>query len=310
VNPALFYFQGIEHLDDASQRVLQLAPRELAGIPLFIMGVRADGATNTGWDELIALEPLTETPSAAMIRNLLKGPLPAGLHERILAVTGGIPWLIVDAVKRMVAAGSLVEVDGRHVVHEGLPPPVPLTMDQARRRQLDELPPALYAGLTIAAVAGDTFWLEMLEALDVADAARVCRELEEREFIRALPFSRYPGTRAFAFRSVFFREIVYDALGDGARCAELHRRIAQWMTERFRGDIREVAELGRHEERGGNDQAALAHYQRLGDIARACAATGIARECYRLALANVRTKADQEALEQRMESVRMTASRP
>ncbi|MBT9559310.1 MAG: protein kinase [Myxococcales bacterium] len=310
VNPALFYFQGIEHLDDASQRVLQLAPRELAGIPLFIMGVRADGATNTGWDELIALEALTETPSAAMIRNLLKGPLPPGLHERILAVTGGIPWLIVDAVKRMVAAGSLVEIDGRHVVHEGLPPAVPLTMDQARRRQLDELPPALYAGLTVAAVAGDTFWLETLDALDIVDAARVCRELEEREFIRALPFSRYPGTRAFAFRSVFFREIVYDALADGARCAELHRRIAEWMTERFRGDIREVAELGRHEERGGNDQAALAHYQRLGDIARACAASGIARECYRLALANVRTKADQEALEQRMESVRMTASRP
>jgi len=310
VNPALFYFQGIEHLDDASLRVLQLAPRELAGVPLFIMGVRADGVTNTGWDELIALEPLTETPSAAMIRNLLKGPLPHGLHERILAVTGGVPWLIVDAVKRMVASGSLVEISGRHVAQEGLPPAVPLTMDQARRRQLEELPPALYAGLTVAAVTGDTFWLETLEALDIEDAARVCRELEEREFIRALPFSRYPGTRAFAFRSVFFREIVYDAIADSERRPELHRRVAQWMTGRSRGDIREVAELGRHEERGGNDQAALGHYLRLGDIARACAATGIARECYRQALANARTKSDQEALEQRLESVRMTASRP
>jgi hypothetical protein len=303
-NPALFYFQEVEHLDDASRRVLQLAPRELSRNPLFVLGMGTDVDSKSGWDEHVVLGPLGETPVAAFVRNLLKGPLPAGLLERVVKVSGGVPWLVVDAVRRMATSGELVDVQGRFALREELPPPVPSTMLQARRRLIQDLPPGLSLALRLAAVIGDTFWSEALGALGVVSPDTVCAELTERELIRALPHSRYPGTHAFAFRSLLFREIVYDSIREPDESARLHRQVADWMLERYRGDVRETAELARHVETARDERWACRLYTELGDVARTCGAFGIARECYLRGISNAQGVGDRSALEERLESVR------
>lgn len=308
VNPTVFYFQSVEYLDDASRRVLHLAPRELAGAPLFILGIGSDPDGKSNWDEHITLAPLGDTPTAAFLRNLLKGPLPLGLHDRIQRSSGGVPWLIVECIKRMVANGELIDLGGRFVLREGLPPAFPMTMLHARRQQLEGLPPPLVQALRVASAVGDTFWVEALETLGVPDAAALCDALVERELIRAMPHSRYRGTRAYTFRSSLFREVVYEAHNQNLE--DLHRRIAAWLSDRWthagRGavDVTEVAELARHYEIARDEERACHYFTRLGATAEAVGSVGIARECYLRALSSAPDAAARTAVEERLESNR------
>ena len=137
--------------------------------------------------------------------------MPAELHEYVMARSGGIPWIAVDTVRRLVEAGDLHLADGRWFLNHTAPEPKPTNMLQARRRQLDELPIDLADALRAAAVMGNTFWLEALQYVGVNDPEAVCSELVAREFFREC---RTRGIRIRVHRIPFrsISEIVYDSI--------------------------------------------------------------------------------------------------
>ncbi|MEC8023154.1 MAG: protein kinase [Myxococcota bacterium] len=305
---AFILFQEVEHLDDATSRLFSIAHRYLEDTGLLVLGL-SGSAVGSFWDEQIHLRPLGETPIHALLRNLLKAPMPATLHAHVMARSGGIPWLAVDTVRRLVEDGDLHLADGRWFLNSSVARPEQTNMFEARQAQLDELPMDLADALRAAAVMGNTFWLEALESVGIADPESVCAELVSREFFRELPYSRYPETRAFAFRSALFREIVYDSIIDADETSRLHKHVSQWMRQRYMGDIREVAELARHAELAHDEDWAARLYLQLGDVCRDCGCAGMARECYTRALTNAVNDDDRTVLETRLQSVRGGASR-
>ena len=197
--PALFYFQEVEYLDDASARVLRKAPEFLDDSPVLFIGFGSDISMHTGWEERLRLGPLSETAVDALLRDLLKGPLPTGLHEYVMARSGGTPWLVVDTVRRLAESYALYYSDGAWYLKDGQPIPPRESMLESRRAMVVDLPERLARVLEWAAVIGDVFWSEALVALGVPDVESCCAELMEREFIRSKPSSRYQGTHAYAF---------------------------------------------------------------------------------------------------------------
>ena len=300
---AFILFQEVEHLDDATSRLFSIAPKFLDDTGLMLLGL-SGSSVGALWDEHIPLRPLRETPVHSLLRNLLKAPMPSELHGYVMKRSGGIPWIAVDTVRRLVEAGDLHLADGRWFLNPTAPEPNPTNMLEARRTQLKELPADLADTLRAAAVMGNTFWLEALEYVGVNDPESVCGELVAREFFRELPYSRYPNTRAFAFRSALFREIVYDSILESNEVSRLHKRVADWMRQRYLGDIREVAELARHADLAHDEAWAARLYLQLGDVCRECGCAGMARECYTRALTNTGEKSAREALEKRLKSVR------
>jgi hypothetical protein len=305
---ALFLFREVEYLDDASTRILHLAPRFLPNSPVFILGFGSDVGGAAGWDERIHLKPLGDSAVDALLRNLLKGPLPAGLHEHIMTLSAGVPWLVSDGVRRLATSGALTQQAGRWQLDDALEPAFEVTMLEARQQLLGELPSHLADALRVAAVIGDRFWASALEALGVNDPEAVCTELAAREFIRVDPRSRYSDTQAYAFRSLLFREVVYESFTSTTERSVLHGRIAAWMGERLSGDIREVAELALHVEQAQDEAAATRLFSELGDVSRAVGCFGMARECYIRALANCFEPNGREAIEKRIQSVRQMTS--
>jgi serine/threonine protein kinase len=300
---AFILFQEVEHLDDATSRLFSIAPKFLEETGLMLLGL-SGSVIDAVWDEHIPLRPLGGTPVYSLLQSLLKAPMPAELHEYVMARSGGIPWIAVDTVRRLVEAGDLHLADGRWFLNHTAPEPKPTNMLQARRRQLDELPIDLADALRAAAVMGNTFWLEALQYVGVNDPEAVCSELVAREFFRELPYSRYPNTSAFAFRSALFREIVYDSILEPDELSRLHKRVADWMRQRYLGDIREVAELARHADLAHDESWAARLYLQLGDVCRECGCAGMARECYTRALTNTLDHGARDTLEKRLESVR------
>ena len=303
-DPAVFVFQEVEYIDDASARVIRRANHFLGDSPVFILGLGSDVVHQAGWDERIHLKPLSESAVDALLRDVLKGRLPDGLHAYVMARSAGIPWLVTDTIRRLAERFDLYSADGHWYLKDGLPPPIPITMYEARRQMVEELPDHLSDALRAASVIGDVFWSEALSAMGVESPDHCLAELTEREFIRAQPDTRYPNTHAYAFRSLLFREIVYDSIDDPAELARLHEGLADWIRDRFRNDVREVAELALHVELARDEAWAALLFGQLGDACRYSGCFGMARECYQRALTNTVEPEDRAALEQRLESVK------
>jgi len=301
--PTVFVFQEIEYLDDATARVITLANRFVKNMPVMILGIGSGGALEKGWDEHIKLGPLSTTGVEALIRHILKGSIPANLIQYVMSATAGTPWHIVDIVRRTVEEKQLLFVDGRWHLNEAALLPEAVSVYEARSRRIRELPKELSEALRAAAVIGDVFWEEALVDLGVEDPKRCCAQLVEQEFIRALPTSRYPQTQAYTFRSLLFREIVYDSIRNHAKLPEWHQMVAAWIRERQQGDLREIAELAWHSELARDEAWASMLFVNLGDICRDVGCNGMARECYIRAMANTFDDTDRTELQKRIGDV-------
>jgi len=305
----IFVFQEIEYLDDASARVISLADRFVSGMPVMVLGIGSGGALEQGWDEHIKLSPLSESGVEALIRHILKGAIPPALTAYVHRVTAGIPWHIADVIRRLAEEKNLLSVEGTWRLNESVLNTKPVSIYEARSRRIRELPPDEYDALRAAAVIGDVFWEEALGALGVSDPHACCSQLVEKEFIRALPSSRYPNTQAYAFRSLLFREIVYDNLRNHEKLAEWHSSVGAWIRERQHGDLREIAELAWHSELARDEDWASMLFANLGDICRDVGCYGLARDCYIRAMANTFDAEERTALETRIEEVRSHGAR-
>ncbi len=304
-HPAVIVLQQIEYLDDASARVIRLAEGFLKSTAVLFVGFGTDVSAQGAWDEWIRLQPLGEAAAHALTRGLLRAAPPRDLVSWVMEVSGGVPWLIIDTVKRLALTGHLRAVSGQCTfdpVAAGVA--TRTSMMAGRRRQLAELPVELAVALRVASAIGDTFWLEALDALGIAQSEQVCRALVERELVRELPTSRYPGTHAFAFRSALFREVVYDSIEDSDACRRLHDAIADWVRARFQSDICEVAELARHTELAQDEMWASHLYAQLGDVCHDHGFPGMARECWQRALEHATDDDDRARIGAQLDAIR------
>jgi len=216
----------------------------------------------------IELESLSGDAGHELLHSLVgKETLPPAMEERILEPAEGNPFFLEELVRSLVDAGALVhEADGWRFDHV-VPVEVPATVEKVILARIDRLEPTPRDVLVAASVLGRQFGLPLLEA--VAGAGEGVRpalhDLMRLDLVRE--GRRWPEPE-YRFKHALIQEAAYRTLVADQR-RRLHRRAAEWLEDRYEGQVEEVAGLLAHHWLAASDEdKAIAYLTKAGDRAR------------------------------------------
>jgi class 3 adenylate cyclase/tetratricopeptide (TPR) repeat protein len=187
--------------------------------------------------------------------------------------TGGIP-LFVEELTRAVLESVNAKLSGREI---------PVTLHDSLMARLDRLGAAKEVA-QVAAVIGREFSYELLHAvhpLAEEDLQSALAKLAEAELVYARGIAP---DATYTFKHALIQDAAYEALLKTRR-RELHREVAQTLTEKFT----EIAEahpevLARHWAEAGEIELAIAAWTKAGKAAKARNAFAEALESYEQAM--------------------------
>ncbi len=261
--PLLVALEDLHWSDEASLDFLRAFIPRIAGRPILLLATfRLDEQPpqlahflaqlfrERAAEELV-LPPLTSSQAAVMIREILKlERLPGDeLLDLMMQLTEGNPFFIEEVLKSLLEAGDVAGALAYPTRRSVLEFQVPSSVDESVRRRMDQLQPETRLILTLAAVAGQHFSLELLREVSEREEHSLLAAI--REMIAAHLVVEESADR-FAFRHALTREAIYATLLLRERQA-LHRQIGETM-ERLWGATGDshAAELAYH-----FDQAAV-----------------------------------------------------
>jgi class 3 adenylate cyclase/tetratricopeptide (TPR) repeat protein len=190
----------------------------------------------------IYLDPLTAEEGAAMLEDLLGGPLPADLRRLVIERTEGNPLYTEEIVRMFVDQGVLraTQASRLELTQPVEQVEVPRSIHALIAARLDGLPSEEKSLLQDAAVVGRTFWsgaLAHMAQLDPAGVRAALGRLRVKEIITPREPPTFSGELEFAFRHVLIRDVAYESLPKALRSTK-HVDVARWAEERAgdRGD--------------------------------------------------------------------------
>jgi len=260
VRPLVLVLDDLHGADEATLLLLEFVVRELADIPLLIVGsyrdveARRQPSTAASLDrvaqlgELLTLDGLGAADVATLIEESSGVPSDDVAVRRVLAATAGNPFFVGELLARGADDDS-----------------VPHAVRAAIRRRLEPLSDAVRNLLGAAAVIGRAVDARTLaDILGWAPEDVLARlDLAHREGILVLALDAQGGS---AFRHALMQETVYADLSSLERC-ELHLRVGEALADRPDLADERTAEVAYH----------LVRALPLGDAARAaesCATAG------------------------------------
>lgn len=199
----------------------------------------------------ISLRPLSTADAGRMVRAILdlQESLPAALLHEIMAVTGGIPFLVEELLHTLLEQGVLQPRGRGWRFRRGTALAVPGSLRHAIEGRLLSQPPEVIAVAEQAAVVGqviDVARLARLSHLDKPELFAALRALIDAQILVEQP------NEAIAFRHALTREAIRTRMLKAERQA-LHRRVATML-----------------EAEAGAPAAPLAyHWSKAGEIGRA-----------------------------------------
>ena len=190
----------------------------------------------------LALSPLSDEQTAALIGRLLARPLlAADAQQTLLERAGGNPLYAEQFVELYTEQGSTDELA------------LPETLQGIIAARLDGLPESEKGLLQDAAVVGKVFWTGGFER-DADEVTATLHSLERKGFVRRQRRSSLEGAGEFAFAHALVRDVAYGQIARADRAAK-HRRTAEW-----------IASLGRPEDHA---EMLAYHWSSALDLVRA-----------------------------------------
>ena len=226
--------------------LLQLT-EQVRGSVLFACMARFDLLeAHPEWEQacptVVALKPLTDRDSEALLGELAGDSFPERLRSKLVELAAGNPLFIEQALQMLVDDGAL-RADGERweAAEDGAEIAVPPTVEAILAARVDNLMGSERACAECAAVSGMEFWARPLDELVGESAARSLASLRRKLVIEPV---RRPGGRgdALRFRHLLLRDAVYEAIPK-ARRAQLHERVAGWLEDWFADRLGEVEEI-------------------------------------------------------------------
>jgi serine/threonine protein kinase/tetratricopeptide (TPR) repeat protein len=258
VHPVLLVLEDLHWGDSATVRMVDVALRELAERPLFVLALGRPEIKELFprlWEERklheLRLPALSRKAGERLAREVLGAQAAPETITRIVTQAGGNA-LFLEELIRAVAEGT----------GEVLPETV-LAMLQARFLRLD---PGARRVLRAASFFGETFWRGGLAALlgiehRADEIDRWLGILVEAETVVRQRGSRFPRETEYSFRHALLRDAAYSLLDDADR--QLGHRLAGEYLERVgEGDPLVLAE---HYRRGGVLGRAAFYYARCAE---------------------------------------------
>lgn len=231
--PLLILLEDAHWADDGLLDLVDDVTHGLADVPLAVLCTTrpelverrpewAGGRSSTA----IELRPLGPDGARALARALLPGA-DEETAGRVAGAAGGNPFFTEEVAQRLAETG-----------HAG-GGELPDTVQAAVAARIDLLPDGERRALQRAAVLGERFPRDGLEALLGAEPDEELRALARRELVLERPAD---GPGAHGFRHQLVREVAYATLPRAER-ALLHEQAAEWVARTQAGRLTELAEL-------------------------------------------------------------------
>jgi predicted ATPase/class 3 adenylate cyclase len=261
-SPVLMLFEDVHWADPSSLELLDRLILRLALLPVLVVisfrpEFQAPWVGQAGVT-LMALSRLSPRHAATLASQVVVGQaLPAGMLERIVAQTDGVPLFIEELTKAVLEGAS--QPDGAVSAL-----PIPSTLQASLTARLDRLPIAKQVA-QIGAMIGREFSHELIAAVAGLPEAALTQGLDE--LVNAgLAFRRgTPPEATYTFKHALVQDTAYVSLLRGTR-QKLHARIAQVLEER-RSDVVETQPelLAHHFTQAGLTERAAEYWQRAGE---------------------------------------------
>jgi predicted ATPase len=231
--PLMIVLDDLHWADESSMRLLTFVAAQLGTHALMVAGTYRD--TEVGADhalapllhdasrrgQLLSVRGLAAEDVAQLMASTAGGELRADLAAAVHRQTAGNP-LFVGEMTRLLAAQNALDRDDVSVG-------VPQGVREVIERRMVRLPQPCIDVLTLAAVAGEEFALDIVAR---AGAVRVPEVVELLDTAMAAGVVREAGTGRYRFAHALFREALYEGQGRIAR-AGLHLQIANALEERY-----------------------------------------------------------------------------
>jgi class 3 adenylate cyclase/tetratricopeptide (TPR) repeat protein len=195
----------------------------------------------------VTLPPLTQAETDGLIRGLVGGSdLPPDARARIASVAEGNPLFVEETLRMLVDHGVLRSLEGRWTVTGDLSSiTIPPTIHALLTARLDRLEPGQRTVTERASVVGRSFWWGAVSELSPAGlrprVASCLQSLVRKQLIRP-DRSEIRGEDAFRFTHILVRDAAYHGIPKALR-AELHERLAEWITVNTRDVAGEYEEI-------------------------------------------------------------------
>jgi DNA-binding CsgD family transcriptional regulator/TPR repeat protein len=278
-HPLLFAIEDIHWCDESSLEFLQYFMRHSTSFPwLVLLTYRSDEMRPalTNWlaqqdrerrAQECSLARLTRSDVDAMLAAIFALPQAtrSELLDTLYPLTEGNPFFVEEVLTSLRAAGGIFYTEGtwRSKALESLR--IPRSIQAAVQQRSDRLSEAARELLTLAAVAGRRFDVDLL--------LQVTRQTEEqlllllKELIAAQLVVEESGEQ-FAFRHALTRHAIYEQLLKRERKA-LHRTLAETMEQVYRTALdAHLEDLADHFMRAEVWAKALTYAQRAGEKAQ------------------------------------------
>ena len=240
----LFVLEDVHWIDAPSDEVLADFASVLNSTEsMFVSTYRPEfgGALKQHADEVISLQPLTDAMAVRLVCQLLgNDPSLADLVQRIAVAAVGNPFFVEEIVRDLADRGVISGSRGGYRLVGGVDEiGVPATVQAVLAARIDRLPAAAKAIVNAAAVIGNRFDFDTLNALLPETVSAPLADLVSAELIDQTEF--VPRQR-YRFRHPLVRTVAYESQLSAAR-AQAHRRLAVAIEARDPTGVDEHAAL-------------------------------------------------------------------
>ena len=259
--PAVYVVEDAHWIDEVSESMLADFLTVIPQTPsLVLVSYRPEyeGAlTRVDGTQTIALEPLSDSETAALVTELLGPDSSVRAWPPIVERAAGNPFFAEEMVRELAERGVLRGNRSAYVSTVGAAEvSVPATVQATIAARIDRLDPAAKRTLSAAAVIGSRFSLDLLETLGIDP---LLQDLLGAELIDQVRFTR---GLEFVFHHPLIRTVAYESQLKSDR-AELHRRLAAAIEQRDPGSADQNAALiAEHLEAAGDLPAAYGWHMR------------------------------------------------
>ena len=270
--PLVMVVEDLHWVDASTRELLGLVLEQLASMPvLAVFTFRPEFVPAWAPHSRVTTLPLgrlarAEVESLALTTSGGRA-FPAPLLDEIVARTDGVPLFVEELCKALLAAGVVIERDGRLELARALEgTEIPVTLRDSLTARLDRLGGAK-AVAQLASVLGREFGYPLLRAVSDLPDAELDTQLAVLTRAEILLQRGLPPRAHYSFKHALIQEAAYDTLLRSSRLQH-HRRVAEIYLARFSDEARANPEIvAHHFSRAGMPSEAIEHWQKAGELA-------------------------------------------
>ncbi len=263
VKPLLIILEDLHDADRGSLEMLTYVSRNLGGARLLVVGTYRDVEVDRTHPLSAALAELRRGSSfgrvvlrglnadevSRMLKSIIHDDVPWGLAQAIHKQTEGNPLFVKVVVRYLTEQKLLIRAGGKMIATG--PTPVEMSIPEGLRdvigKRLSSLSEACNRLLSIAAVIGREFRLDVLQKVSGLSEDEVFKSIEEAKRVAVVEErSAIGGAVTYRFAHAFFRTILYEET-IAPRRIRLHQQVARALEEVYANRLPEhAAELAEH----------------------------------------------------------------